>query len=79
MRVSYSVEHVFLGGDTMHEKSGFATQQEAAVFIGINRKTLYRMIQRGEVDVRRYGRTVRIPWAWLHDQASNKKAEQIAQ
>jgi excisionase family DNA binding protein len=56
-------------------QTGFAKVQEAAKFLSVSRATMYRLIDDGVVDVRRFGRTVRVPWSWLHDQARNRKAE----
>jgi excisionase family DNA binding protein len=56
-------------------QEGFASVAEAAAFMSLGKTTLYRLIDDGVVDARRFGRTVRIPWSWLHDQAKNRKAE----
>jgi excisionase family DNA binding protein len=64
------------GGHEMQE--GFATVAKAAKFLDMGKSTLYRLINDGVVDVRRFGANVRIPWSWLHDQARNRKAEQEA-
>jgi excisionase family DNA binding protein len=45
---------------------------EVADLLGVNRKTLYDCIQRGEVPVVRLGRIFRIPGSWL------KQVEEIS-
>ena len=54
------------------EASGFATAKEAAEFLRISRTHLHTLVQRGQIPHRRYGQLVRIPWAWLHEQAKTK-------
>ena len=56
-------------------QTGFAKVNEAAAFLAVSRATMYRLINDGAVDARRFGTTVRIPWSWLHDQARNRKAD----
>ena len=64
---------------SQEQNVGFATKNEAVKFLGVSMTVMDGMIRRGEIDIRRFGRTVRIPWAWLHDQAENKKAKTVAQ
>lgn len=42
---------------------GLATIAEAEVASGLSRSKLYQMIQRGELETRRFGRACRITWA----------------
>lgn len=53
-------------------KHGMATVEEAAEFLSMSKSTIQRMLDRGEIEVRRYGRTVRIPWSWLYEQTTSR-------
>lgn len=44
---------------------GLATIAEAEVACRLSRSKLYQMIQRGELETRRFGRSCRITWASL--------------
>lgn len=50
------------------KKEGMATVKDAAEFLNLHPETVKRMVDRGEIFVRRYGRTVRIPWRWIYEQ-----------
>ncbi|MEO2014213.1 MAG: helix-turn-helix domain-containing protein [Fuerstiella sp.] len=50
--------------------TGLARIAEAAEFLNLSRPSVYRHIANGDIPVRRFGKTVRIPWAWLNSQNS---------
>lgn len=50
---------------------GFATTLEAAEWLSLSRGMIHKMIEAGEIPVRRFGRAVRIPWEWLRAQAED--------
>jgi len=54
---------------------GLCSIPEAAKFISVSRGKMYAMINAGQVPFRRFGKSVRIPWAWLHAQAEVKSEE----
>jgi excisionase family DNA binding protein len=54
---------------------GLASITDAAAFLAVSRGKLYQMIHAGECPSKRFGRSVRIPWQWLHDQASMSEQE----
>ncbi len=61
------------------KKQGLCPIVDAAAFLSISRGKLYMMMNAGEIPSKRFGKSVRIPWAWLHAQAevdceSNVKA-----
>ena len=49
--------------------AGLASITAAAEFLSLSRNKLYQLVNSGEVPSRRFGRSVRIPWQWLHQQA----------
>ena len=49
------------------EESEFLTVDEAAGLLGLDRKTVYRSVERGELRALRLGRTLRIRRSWLLD------------
>jgi len=51
-------------------EAAFATVEESAKYLNLGRSTVYGMINRGEIQVRRFGRCVRIPWSWLRAQTA---------
>lgn len=66
--------------DTVHTKTpavipddalypGFATPVEAAKFLRLSKAMVHKLIGEGTMPACRYGRAVRIPWAWLRSQA----------
>lgn len=52
---------------------GLAAIPAAAKFLAVSKGKLYMMIQAGECPSRRFGRSVRVPWAWLYAQAEDDK------
>jgi excisionase family DNA binding protein len=50
-------------------KTGLASIPNAAAFLSISVGKLYMMLNAGEIPCKRFGRSVRIPWAWLNQQA----------
>jgi excisionase family DNA binding protein len=55
--------------DSALVERGFATSAEAAVFLGICKSMVNKKIHDGTIPNKRYGRCVRIPWAWLKSEA----------
>ncbi len=66
--------------DTIHAKcetlrpassqyTGFATPVEAAKFLRLSKAMVHKLIGEGKMPCCRYGRAVRIPWAWLRAEA----------
>lgn len=49
---------------------GLCSVRDAAEFLGLSRGKLYQLINAGQIPVRRFGASVRIPWVWLHNQAA---------
>ncbi len=61
------------------KKQGLCPIVDAAAFLSISRGKMYAMINSGACPSKRFGKSVRIPWTWLHAQAevdceSNVKA-----
>lgn len=52
------------------KKTGLANVVEAASFLALSKNRVYQGIQAGEIPAKRFGKSVRIPWAWLHQQAA---------
>jgi excisionase family DNA binding protein len=52
------------------QKTGLAPILEAAAYISVSRGKMYAMINAGECPSKRFGKSVRVPWAWLHAQAA---------
>lgn len=52
---------------------GFATPDEAATYLRLSKAMVHKLIGEGVVPARRYGRAVRIPWAWLRGQAGQRE------
>ena len=48
---------------------GLASIAEAAEYLSLSRNKLYQLINSGDVPSKRFGRSVRIPWEWLLQQA----------
>jgi excisionase family DNA binding protein len=55
--------------DAGKTQQGLAAIPVAATYLSISKGKLYQGIQTGEIPSKRFGRSVRIPWAWLHAQA----------
>lgn len=47
--------------------SGLATVEEAAAAMALSRSQIYAMIQRGELQAKRFGRACRIPWSAIRE------------
>ncbi|HEY7334324.1 MAG TPA: helix-turn-helix domain-containing protein [Bryobacteraceae bacterium] len=47
---------------------GFARSTEAAAFLGITRQHLSMLVREGKIPAKKFGRALRIPWAWLIEQ-----------
>ena len=58
-----------LGVYRVEGRAGFATAMEAAEFLRLSKGMIHKMIGEGKVPASRYGRAVRITWAWLRAQA----------
>jgi len=52
--------------------SGLATADQAAIFLGLSRSMVFKLIGEGKIPVCRYGRAVRISWTWLRNQAGEQ-------
>jgi len=50
-------------------QTGFATSVEAARFLNLSKAMVGKMVADGRIPAQKYGRAVRIPWAWLKNQA----------
>jgi excisionase family DNA binding protein len=50
-------------------KVGLASIPDAAKFLSISRGKMYAMLNAGECPSKRFGKSVRIPWQWLLEQA----------
>ena len=50
-------------------RPALARASEAAKFLNISRPQIYKLINSGDVPVRRIGTCLRIPWDWLEAQA----------
>jgi len=53
----------------MSKNVGLCSIPEAAKFLAISRGKMYLMIKQGECPVRQFGKSIRIPWAWLNSLA----------
>jgi excisionase family DNA binding protein len=49
---------------------GFATVTDAADFLQLSKAMVHMLIGESKIPARRYGRSVRISWAWLLKQAN---------
>lgn len=54
---------------TREHQSAFATAKESADFLAVSLNHIYNMVKAGQIPFRRFGKSVRIPWSWLHSQA----------
>lgn len=54
---------------------GFATVAETAAYLRISRAMVHKLINQGVIPTHRFGRCLRISWAWLRDQtrSANEK------
>ena len=48
---------------------GFATPGEAATYLRLSKGMIHKLIGEQKIPATRYGRAVRIPWAWLRTEA----------
>jgi excisionase family DNA binding protein len=51
------------------QKTGFAAIVVAADFLSLSRNHTYGLVRSGVIPSQRFGRSLRIPWRWLHAQA----------
>jgi len=51
------------------KQQGLCSIPEAAKFLSLSRAKVYQAIDAGDIPSKRFGRSVRIPWAWLYAQA----------
>jgi excisionase family DNA binding protein len=56
-------------GSDPRPQQGLAGVPAAAAYLSVSRGKVYAMINAGECPSKRFGKSVRIPWAWLHAQA----------
>lgn len=49
--------------------AGMASITAAANFLSVSRNHVYGMIHSGQIPATRFGKSLRIPWQWLHAQA----------
>jgi excisionase family DNA binding protein len=49
-------------------RDGFATGLEASRFLNLSPGMITKLVAANEIPHRRYGRALRIPWAWLLEQ-----------
>ena len=54
-------------GEDNYPISGLASVSEVALVSGLSVGLIYKMIHAGELEVRRFGRSVRVPWASLRE------------
>jgi excisionase family DNA binding protein len=47
--------------------AGLATIEEAAMASSLSREMMYKLASAGQLECRRFGRSLRIPWAALRD------------
>lgn len=52
----------------------FATVTEACEALHLSRTTIHELIKSGEIPSKKFGTAVRIPWAWIWQQAELKEA-----
>jgi excisionase family DNA binding protein len=48
--------------------SGFATMRETAQFLRLSTATVQKLVAAGKIPGKRFGRSVRVRWAWLKAQ-----------
>lgn len=56
----------------LRPRDGLAKIQDAMEFLSVCRRTVYRMMDTGEIPWRAVGRVRRIPWEALHRYASGR-------
>ena len=52
-----------------HSQTGLASIPDASEFLSLSRSKVYQLVQAGDIPCKRFGRSVRIPWEWLKQQA----------
>jgi excisionase family DNA binding protein len=57
-------------------RDGFASADEASRFLSISRPMITKMVANGTMPHRRFGRALRIPWAWLLAQVEEAQSNQ---
>lgn len=54
----------------VHPEAILATPVEAAVYLGLSRDKIRKLVKTGGIPVRRFGpKVTRIPWSWIKEQA----------
>jgi excisionase family DNA binding protein len=56
-------------------RDGFASAEEASRFLSLSRAMMTKLTANGTIPHKRFGRALRIPWAWLLDQVEQSRAE----
>ena len=51
------------------QKVGLCSIPDAAEFLSVSRGKMYQMLNAGDCPSKRFGKSVRIPWVWLLQQA----------
>lgn len=64
--------------DVSSKQEGLSTVPIAAGFLSISKGKLYAMLHSGECPSVRFGKSVRIPWVWLHAQAGIVQNSEVA-
>ena len=60
------------------KQQGLSSIPDAAGFLSMSRGKLYQLINAGEIPSKRFGKSVRIPWAWLHAQAEVSEESEVS-
>ena len=50
-------------------REGLCSVPNAAEFLSVSRGKMYQMLNAGDCPSKRFGKSVRIPWTWLLQQA----------
>ena len=53
-------------------RDGFASVEEAQDFLSLGRSSIYKLMDNGELNYARFGRTRRIPWRSLREYATRQ-------
>lgn len=64
--------------DGIPKQQGLSTIPVAAGFLSISKGKLYAMLNSGECPSVRFGKSVRIPWVWLHAKAAIVQNNEVA-
>jgi excisionase family DNA binding protein len=54
-------------------RDGFASADQAAAFLSISRPMVTKLVQSGSMPYKRFGKALRIPWAWLLEQVGEER------